>query len=226
MNSKNEKLLSFFYSIIRDEKKSIFNQTASQRTNFLSVIIENIYQEQNASAIVRSCDCFGIQNIHTIEKDNPFSVNREIAMGAGKWITITHHKSKSNPTAQAIANIKNLGYRIVATSPNSNYKAIQDFNLRQPTAILFGSEKFGLSQTALELADEIIHIPMYGFTESFNVSVAAAVCLQILRQKLEKSNIQNWKLTEDEQTLLKIYWCRKILKNASATEREFLKSLE
>ncbi len=224
--TKNEQLLSFFYSIITESKREKFDQIASERTRYLTVVIENVYQEQNASAIVRSCDCFGIHDIHAIEKENSFSVNREIAMGAGKWVNIQHHQDPKYPTTSALKKLKEKGYRIVATSPHEDDTTIDELDLNQPTALLFGTEKMGLSEAAMTHADAFVKIPMYGFSESFNVSVSAALCLHTLRQKLEQMPPEIWKMSPAEQVEIKLNWCKKILRNAEATEREFLKSVE
>jgi tRNA (guanosine-2'-O-)-methyltransferase len=224
--TKNEQLLAFFYSIITESKREKFDQIASERTRYLTVVIENVYQEQNASAIVRSCDCFGIHDIHAIEKENSFSVNREIAMGAGKWVNIQHHQDPKYPTTSALKKLKEKGYRIVATSPHEDDTTIDELDLNQPTALLFGTEKMGLSEAAMTHADAFVKIPMYGFSESFNVSVSAALCLHTLRQKLEQMPPEIWKMSPAEQVEIKLNWCKKILRNAEATEREFLKSVE
>ncbi|MDG0974148.1 MAG: RNA methyltransferase [Crocinitomicaceae bacterium] len=224
--TKNEQLLEFFYSIITESKRAKFDKIAAERTRHLTVIIENVYQEQNASAIVRSCDCFGIHDIHAIEKDNSFSVNREIAMGAGKWVNIQHHQDPKFPTTTALNKLKQKGYRIVATTPHEEDTNIDELDLTQPTALLFGTEKMGLSEAALSQADAYVRIPMYGFSESFNVSVSAALCLHSLRQKLEKMPAEHWKMTHEEQVEVKLDWCRNILRNVEASERDFLKSIQ
>jgi tRNA (guanosine-2'-O-)-methyltransferase len=219
---ENAYLLDAFYKIITPAKRVKFDQLAAKRTRFLTVVIENIYQEQNASAIVRTCDCFGIQDIHVIEKDNEFSVNREISMGAGRWVDLHHHAHQKFPTAQCIQTLKSKGYRIVATTPHEEDVTIDELPVDQPIALMLGSEKLGLSETALTLADDYVRIPMYGFTESFNVSVSAALCLHALRQRLEKSKL-DWKLSPAEQIAVKLHWCKKITKNPDATAGEFLK---
>ncbi len=224
--TNDEKLLEFFYSIITESKRNKFDTIASERTRHLTVVIENVYQEQNASAIVRSCDCFGIHDIHVIEKDNSFSVNQEIAVGAGKWVNIQHYQDPKFPTTTALNTLKARGYRIVATTPHEEDTTINELPLEQPTALLFGTEKMGLSEAALAQADAFVKIPMYGFSESLNVSVSAALCLHTLRQKLEKMPIDHWKMTKEEQVEIKLNWCRKILRNVEASEREFLKSIE
>jgi tRNA (guanosine-2'-O-)-methyltransferase len=117
--------------------------------------------------------------------------------------------------------IKNRGYKLVATTPHTEDYRIQDIDLDMPLAIAFGTERRGISDELLELADAHVKIPMYGFTESFNLSVSAALVLQALRQRLESSEIQ-WKLSLNDQTALKIQWCVKILNGGEALKARFL----
>lgn len=223
--TKDEALLESFYSIIREAKQEKFEALAAKRTRHLTVVLENIFQEQNASAIIRTCDCFGLQDIHVIEKDNEFNVNRDIAMGAGRWVNIYRHSDPKFPTTKCLQSLKDKGYRIVATTPHEEDVTIDELPVDQPIALVFGSERMGLSETALTLADDYVRIPMYGFTESFNVSVSAALCLHTIRQKLERSDF-SFLLTPEEQLTVKLDWCRQIIKNSEATEREFRKALD
>lgn len=223
--SKEEELLRLFYGIIRPEKREKFDRIAANRTRHVAIVVENIYQEHNASAVVRSCDCFGFQDVHIIEKTNRFELNREISMGSAKWINHVHYHDPKFPTKKCLTALKNKGYRIIATTPHEENRTLNDLPLDQPIALLFGTEKTGLSELALEEADEHVKIPMYGFTESFNISVSAALCMQILREKLEQSEGLNWLLSEEEQIQLKIEWCKNIVHKSDAVEREFMKKI-
>lgn len=220
-----EALLEEFYKIITEEKVEKFERIAAQRTRHITVAVENLYQEHNASAVMRSCDCFGIQDLHVIEKGNSFNVNREIAMGAGKWVNHYHYVDHLYPTKKCIHALKEKGYRIVATTPHTNDVTIDQLKIDQPLAILFGTEQSGLSETALDLSDEFVKIPMYGFTESFNISVSAALTMMTLRKKLEEQNQFDWLLSEEEQTELKIQWCKNIIKNPDIVERDLLRRI-
>lgn len=202
----------------------MFDRIAAERTNFLTVSLENVYQEHNASAVLRSCDCFGIQQLHVIEKDNQYKVQRDIALGAGRWVDMFNYDQGGNPTMDCINNLRSKGYRIVATSPHSNEKTINDIDISQPMALIFGTERRGISDEVKAAADEFVSIPMYGFTESFNISVSVAITLNVLRQRLEKSSV-DWKLTEEEQILLKLKWCRKILRGGQELEDEIRRRL-
>lgn len=225
MKVNSKKLLERLYSIITPEKREKFDLIASERTRHLTVAVENLYQEHNASAVVRSCDCFGIQDVHIIEKTNSFQVNREISMGAAKWVNHRHYFDVKYPTQKCISTLKEKGYKIVATTPHDTDRTINNIDLKEPIALFFGTEKSGLSETAFSLADEHIKIPMYGFTESFNISVSAAICMQVLRQRLEEQDEFNWKLSEEEQINLKIDWCKNIVKNPEKAISHFTKDI-
>jgi tRNA (guanosine-2'-O-)-methyltransferase len=202
----------------------MFDRIAAERTNFLTVSLENVYQEHNASAVLRSCDCFGIQQLHVIEKDNQYKVQRDIALGAGRWVDMFNYDQGGNPTMDCINNLRLKGYRIVATSPHANEKTINDIDISQPMALIFGTERRGISDEVKAAADEFVSIPMYGFTESFNISVSVAITLNVLRQRLEKSSV-DWKLPQEEQISLKLKWCRKILRGGQELEDEIRRRL-
>ena len=216
----DDKVLEEFYDVVSESKQEMYDHIASQRTDYLTVVLENIHQEHNASAVLRSCDCFGIQNLHVIEKNNRYKVQRDIALGAGRWVDVFNYDQGEQPTKDCLLKLKNKGYKIVATTPHERDVTIHELPINQPIALVFGTEKKGISQEVIELADEFVRIPMYGFTESFNISVSAALALNILRERLEQSDL-NWKLKDEEQTLLKIKWCKKILRSGDEMEQEF-----
>lgn len=220
------KLLEELYKIITPSKIEKFDRIASERTRHLTVVVENLYQEHNASAVMRSCDCFGIQDLHVIEKTNKFSVNREIAMGAGQWVNNYHYTDELYPTSKCINHLKEKGYVIAATTPHTNDVTIHEMPLDKPVALLFGTEQTGLSEAALNMSDIFVKIPMVGFTESFNISVSAALCMHTLRNRLETQEDFDWKISEEEQIELKIQWCKKIIKNPDIVERDLLRRLE
>lgn len=221
----NSKILAAFYEIITPNKREMFDRIAADRTKHLTVVMENIYQEHNASAVLRSCDCFGLQELHVIEKDNTYKIQRDIALGAGRWVDMYNYDDSENVTKDCLNHLKSKGYKIVATTPHTDSQTIYDLDLSQPIALVFGTERRGISEEVIEMADEFVKIPMYGFTESFNISVSAAIVLNTLRQRLEQSDL-NWKLSDEEQTLLKINWCSKILNGGDLLEKKFRSDLE
>jgi tRNA (guanosine-2'-O-)-methyltransferase len=214
-----EKILAEFYEIISENKKEMFDRIASERTKHITVAIENVYQEHNASAVLRSCDCFGLQEMHVIEKNNQYKVQRDIALGAGRWVDMFNYNQGTQVTKDCIDKLKSKGYTIVATTPHTE-NTIYDLDLSKPIALVFGTERKGISEEVEKMADTFVKIPMYGFTESFNISVSVAIILNTLRQRLEQSSY-NWKLTSEEQTALKIKWCRKILNSGDKLEKHF-----
>lgn len=219
-----KEVLEEFYKIITPNKQEMFDRIAAQRTKHITVVLENVFQEHNASAVLRSCDCFGIQELHVIEKDNQYKVQRDIALGAGRWVDMYNFDKGSEVTKDCLSKLKSKGYKIVATSPHTE-KTINDIDLSQPMAFVFGTERRGISDEVIELSDELVKIPMYGFTESFNISVSVALVLNTIRTRLEESNL-NWKLSEEELVDLKIKWCKKILNGGEALEKHFYEKLK
>ena len=219
-----EALIEHFLKCITDERKALFEELIQKRTKYLTVVLENIYQPLNASAVLRSCDCFGIQDVHVIENYNEFKADKEVAMGASNWLTVNRYEKNENNTLDCILSLKNRGYRIVATSPHNSQTDLINFDLSKgKTALFFGTELEGLSNLVLENADEYLHIPMYGFTESFNLSVSVAICLYEIRMKMEKENIK-WQMTKDEKNQVLLDWLRYSIDRSEIVEDDFLKN--
>ena len=223
-HEQNLHVLSELYSIITPSKREMFDRIAANRTRHVTVALENIYQEHNASAVMRSCDCFGIQELHVIEKDNPYKIQRDIALGAGRWVDLFTYDQDMSPETQCINQLSSQGYRIVATSPHGDIPSIHDIDVTKPFALIFGTERRGISEEVKLAADEFVRIPMYGFSESFNISVSVALMLNVFRQRLEESDI-GWKLSEIEQTNLKLNWCKSILNGGQHIEAEIRRHL-
>lgn len=221
MQKYKTELLEYLSSLITPERLSLFEKIVEKRTNYLTLVLEDIFQPQNASAVLRSCDCFGIQNVHVIENRNKFEVDTEVSLGSSKWVTINKYNNKTNNASDAIQTLRKKGYRIVATSPHTNDVELPDFDITKgKAALIFGSELPGITDTLMKQADEFLKIPMYGFTESFNISVSAAIILHHLTQKLHSSDV-NWKLTEEEKTDIKIQWIRNSVKKSALIEKRF-----
>jgi tRNA (guanosine-2'-O-)-methyltransferase len=205
--------------MLTPERIQLFEQIIDQRTNHFTVISEDIFQEHNASAIVRSCDSFGIQTLHLIESRNTYQVHEGIARGSNQWVTLEHHYSEGLPSEDIFQRIKERGYKIVATSPHAIEYDIFNLPINEPLAFVFGAEKKGVTEAATEQADYLVRIPMYGFAESLNVSVSVAIVLNELRNRLKNSTI-DWKLTNEERVRTKLSWCRKHLKSSELIENE------
>lgn len=195
--------------LFSDGKRALFDRLAPLRTRYISVVLEDIYQSHNASAVLRSCDCFGVQDVHVIEHRNTFNPAGDVAVGSSKWVDYYRYSS----TPQAFAQLRQHGYRIVATMPHERDQMITDLDLSQPIALVFGTELTGLSQEAIEGADAYVKIPMYGFTESFNISVCAALSLFSLTERLRASQQLPWQLSDDEQLDLKLHWAMQAIRD-------------
>lgn len=217
-----KELLQYLSAVVNPERLSLFNRIIENRTNYITVVLEDIFQPQNASAVLRSCDCLGIQNVHVIENRNEFQVDTEVTMGSSKWLTINRHSNNKNNSAEAIQHLKKMGYRIVATSPHSNDVDLPNFDIEKgKIALVFGSELPGISKVIMQEADEFLKIPMYGFTESYNISVSAAIILFHLTEKMRNSQTIDWQLSEDEKVDIKLQWIRNSVKKSKLIENRF-----
>ena len=207
-------------AFLTDERKELFERVIQMRTRHLTVVLEDIYQPHNASAVLRSCDCFGVQDVHIIEKDHEYEVNPGVALGASKWLTM-HKYSETGALNTCVTNLKDKGYHVVATTPHHDQNTIQRLPIDKPIALMFGTEVHGLSERAIELADSHVVIPMHGFTESFNISVSAAICLHDLTTRLHSSEV-DWKLSAAEQEDLLLEWAQKSIKSSDKILERFL----
>ena len=201
-------LLEYLEGYLTENRKKRFSKVLDQRSKHFTVAIEDVYQLHNTSAVIRSCDVFGIQEVSIIEEVNRKRIDREIAMGAQKWVDLNRY----NNVKDCIKSLKNQGYRIVATTPHTNDCLLQDFDVTQKSCFFFGRETEGLSDEVLEQADEFLKIPMVGFTESLNISVSAAIILQHVMTKLRASDI-NWQLSDEEKAAKRLDWIEKTIKS-------------
>jgi len=200
----------------------------SQRTRHVTVALEDIYQSQNASAVVRTCECMGLQDIHIIENTSTYQTNTRVLKGANKWMElIRYRKKEANNTEACIHQLKKSGYTIYAADPAEEGISIHDIDVSTgKTAILFGNELRGVSNNALELCDHKVKIPMYGFTESLNISVSVAICLNTLIARMHQDSWEKFGLTDDEKEELTLQWYRKVVRKSDVIEREFLRTIQ
>lgn len=209
--------LTYLEDFLTENRKAKFLDVLQFRTKHFTVAIEDVYQMHNTSAVMRSCDVFGIQDLHVVEQKFGKSIDAEIAMGAQKWVDVFQYQSN-----QSCLNVlKEKGYQIVATSPHIDSCLLDDFDISKKSALFFGTERDGLSEEVMNQADCFLKIPMVGFTESLNISVAAAIILQNLTNRLRNSVIE-WRLTEEEIFLKRIDWARKSIKDIDRIEERFL----
>lgn len=211
-----KKLIAYLLTHVTPHKTQKMNEVIQYRTKHVTVLLEDIFQQHNASAIVRSTECFGVQDLHVVQQRFKFSINTGVAMGSSKWISIHDYTSVQD----AYIRLKDQGYRIVATTPQTNACYLEELPLDSKLVLVFGTENVGLSPWALEHADEFVKIPMVGFTQSFNVSVSAALCLYHITSKLRKSSI-NWQLSEPERLEVYLNWLRRTIRGSGEYERIF-----
>ena len=218
----NHQLIQFLSEFVTAERLALFNRILSFRSNYLTIVLEDIYQTHNASAVVRTADCFGIQNVHMIENKNVFQVNPDVVRGASNWVTVNRHNGTTMNTPEALRKLRREGYRIVVATPHDHDIDLENFNLEKgKAAIVFGCERPGLSEWAVKEADEYMKIPMVGFTESLNVSVAVAVAIHHLTHQLRTQTDIDWHLTEIEKQKLLLEWLRTSIKRVDLLEEKF-----
>lgn len=216
-----QKLINHLSEFILPRRVELFDKVLANRTKYITIALEDIFQAQNASAVLRSCDCLGIQDVHVIEDKNDYKTDREVAMGSSKWLNLYTYKSHENPSKAAIKHLKAEGYRIIATTPHADDKDLEDLDLNKgKIALFFGTELTGLTQTVLDETDEFVKIPMMGFTESFNISVSAAIIMHHLTYKLRNSDI-DWHLDHNTMLETKLEWLRKSIKSSQMIEKDY-----
>ncbi|WP_396190915.1 TrmH family RNA methyltransferase [Flavobacterium sp.] len=208
--------LAFLENILTDNRKERFQQVLSKRTNHFTIAMEDVFQLHNTSAVMRSCEVFGIQQLNVIEERYTKSIDKEIAMGAQKWVDVNRFDSISG----CISSMKSKGYQIIATTPHENDCDLDDFDISKPSALFFGTERDGLSEEVLQNADGFLKIPMAGFTESLNISVSAAIIIQNLMSRLHKSDIK-WQLSEEEILEKRLQWAKNTIKDIKRIEERY-----
>lgn len=218
---QDENYLEYLETFISENRKEGFKRVLANRTKHFTVVCEDVYQLHNTSAVMRSCEVFGIQELNVVEKKFGKTIDKEIALGAEKWVDINRFSDIQN----CINDLKTRGYQIIATTPHENDCMLEDFDITKPSAIFFGTERHGLSEEVINQADGYLKIPMVGFTESLNISVSAAIILQNISTRLRHSEI-NWELTEAELLEKRIDWTRKSIKDIDFITQKYLERID
>lgn len=208
--------LDFLENILTESRKENFLKVLKTRTKHFTVVVEDVFQMHNTSAVMRSCEVFGIQELNVIEQRFGKRIDKEIAMGAQKWVDVNRFDTVSG----CIETLKNKGYQIIATTPHENDCLLEDFDITKPSALFFGTERDGLSEEILQKADGFLKIPMVGFTESLNISVSAAIIIQNLTNRLRNSDL-NWQLSEEEILEKRLDWAKKSIKDIKRIEERY-----
>ncbi len=217
---QKEGLLEFLMQYVSDARKNTFERVIANRTRYITVVLENIFQPHNASAVLRTCDLMGVQDVHIIDDKNPYKVNPDVALGSSKWLNLYHYSEPADNTLRTFDSLRRKGYKIVATTPHKDDFDLDRLPLDHKIALVFGTELKGLSPEALQNADMYVKIPMYGFTESFNISVSASIILHHLIEKMRSENLP-WRLQPEEKVDILLQWARNSIKMSKELEKHY-----
>jgi tRNA (guanosine-2'-O-)-methyltransferase len=226
MTDKQTLLTNHLSQFVSDHKKKFVDRVLDQRTRYVTIVLENIYQSQNASATLRTSECMGLQAVHIVENTAKYQLNIRVLKGADKWLELHRYRTRGeNNTETCFSKLRTEGYKIFVADPAEDGISIEDIAIDQKIALVFGNELRGVSDYAIENADGKMKIPMYGFTESLNISVSVAISLNTLMKKLRDSEIA-YRLSEEEKRLIRLEWYKKIVRGSDVIEREFLRTIE
>lgn len=202
----------YLAGFMSDERSALFRRTIDRRTHYMTILAENTFHPQNAAALIRHCEAFGLQRMHTVETLCPFTPSPLVARGTDRWVDIERHAS----TAEALRALKGAGYRIVATTPHRESCTPETFDVaRGPFALVFGTEHAGISPEVFDAADEYLRIPMCGMVESLNVSASAAILIYMLSERM-RTEVDTWQLGTPEREALLLRWMMTSVHDAEA----------
>lgn len=225
MNKKaQQELTAYLEGFVSQKRRNLLKSILEQRSRYLSIMLEDLYQPHNTAAVLRSCDAFGVQDVHVLQISNRYQPSKMVSVGAEKWVYQHRHAGDEGLTLKKMKEFKEQGWALVATCPNEDGYTPSNLPLDKPLMLMFGSEKPGLSEQAIEEADYRLQIPMHGFSESFNVSVSVALILQVLSSRIREENIE-WGLNAEEKELIYLDWLRNSIKRSSEVEKHFLEQL-
>ena len=219
-----EKVVEYLQQFLTENRQDRLKEVLEMRTRHVTVVLEDLFQAQNISAVLRTCDCYGIQDVHVIKHRNEFEANKEISMGADKWLSIHEYPHSEHNVKDCIDYLHKQGYWVAATLPDERKRTIFDLPIEQKTAFLFGTELTGLSEEAIRYADGNVLIPMYGFTESFNISNSAAIILSHFSERIRHSAVK-WQLSDDEKEEIYFDWLQKSVKDPDGLIDYYMKHL-
>jgi len=221
MQENTPELIKYLEGFVSERRKQRLKEVLEERTRYMAIVLEDVYQGHNASAVLRSCDCFGMQDVYFIENRNKFKINEEVSLGSTQWLSIKKYNEEENNTVRCLNELKSKGYRIVATTPHKNDQTIAELDVTKPFALVFGTELEGISQTVFEMADEFVKIPMHGFTESFNISVCAALCMYELSTRIRKEKI-SYHLSGKEKEEIYLEWLKASVNKSDLILKDYL----
>jgi tRNA (guanosine-2'-O-)-methyltransferase len=213
-------LTQYLEGFVSERRLGRLKEVLDERTNHITLVLEDVYQTHNFSAVLRSADIFGIQSTNFIENRNKYKISEDVSMGSTQWLTLNRYQHHENNTKACLTDLKAKGYKIVATSLHKNSVSLQELDVSKPIAIVFGTELTGISKDVEDMADEFVKLPMYGFTESFNISVCAALCMYELSTKIRKQ-VPDFGLSSSEKEDIYIEWLKSSIKKHDLIIKEF-----
>lgn len=207
-----EEIIQALKPFVSEHKQEVIDEVLAHRTRHLTLVFEDIDKPHNISAVLRTAECLGIQDLHFIKNRNEYRVNPDITRGAAKWLTLHQHNLLQglDNIELAFSELRKSDYQILATSLGEKTIPIQEIDTSRRTAIVFGTEADGISDEVAHAVDGLVQIPMKGFTESFNLSVSAAIILNTLLQNYSPS----WALSDEEKQSLRAEWYKKVVREA------------
>lgn len=210
-----EERIACLEEFMTPERAGLFRRTLAQRTHYMTVLAENTFHPQNAAALIRHCEAFGVQRMHTVESFCEFRPAAAVVRGTDRWVDVCRHAS----SAEALRALKAEGYRIVATTPHREDTTPETFDVaRGPFVLVFGTEHAGISDEAIAAADEFLRIPMCGMVESLNVSASAAILTYMLSERM-RLTVDSWQINEEEQLHLLLRWTLQSVRDAESILR-------
>ncbi|ALR29320.1 rRNA methyltransferase (plasmid) [Chryseobacterium sp. IHB B 17019] len=208
----------YLKQFLTEERLAKIDHFSQESSDFVLPVMDDVYQFRNAAAIIRSVEACAFHKVIAMEEENVFNPNLTVTKGAETWVEV----EKMPKNLDSLKNIKERGYKILAVSLEKNAVMLPDYQVTEPIALVFGTELEGVSKEVIDFADETLAIPMYGFTKSYNVSVAAGICMYELKQKLLRSDI-NYKLSEEKLLKMKIRWAVNSMRSGQQIFEKYLK---
>jgi tRNA (guanosine-2'-O-)-methyltransferase len=199
-------------------RKARIDEVVASRTRTLTVVMEAFCDPQNVNAVLRTCEAFGVQEIHVVEGPmKPYDRNKKISQNADKWLDVRRWKT----TAECLGHLKAEGFRLYATHLGEASRPLADLSFAGKVALVFGNENRGVSDEALALADALYAIPMLGFVQSLNVSVAAAVSLfRAVERRVAERGRHGDLAPEDAQALRERFYVLAVKQRARVVKAE------
>lgn len=216
----NKALTQYLERFVSERRRERLREVLAERTRHMTLVLEDVYQSHNFSAVLRSADIFGIQDVHFIENRNAYKISEDVSMGSTQWLSINRYQKHENNTRACLGELKAKGYRIVATSLHKNSISLEDLSVEKPLALVFGTELTGITSDVEDMADEFIKLPMYGFTESFNISVCAALCMHQLSTRIRKE-LPDYHLKASEKEEIYLDWLKASIRKQDLIVKEF-----